>query len=632
MKHFLQSFSISFLFLLSIGSQVTGGAVAPAQAMPSDYQAMSDNSGQAAAPSVHDMFKDVPQDELLQMIEEGQQFIKYLEENGTPEEKMAFSQAMEQTLHSFTEDDWKEFEAIVETVQDKLPPLVIEEPKQEEVKVIKEEPKKEVAKPIVVDNSLEKILRSIHKAINALLLKAKSDKVLAERITIGWSNKDNFNEMDRLLQTLNKKDHVIKLTTSKDKEIKSLLESIQNFNKRLQIENDQFVIADTFGLQADEETTATNLKKLNKIIEFFDNAIESLLPKLVKFIEEYEPEALLISKEHEDSAKKALEHATKVEKQQKRPAMNMQYYDKSSKRQKNQYQGGYTPGYQGGQAAPREIAPTHMEKAHRDNINNIPQLKKSEKNSDTNKNNDTKKKEQKKNQYKNAINNIDMYLEMNANKEVSDYMTTVNKAKNIYNAFGTPIDESLLTKVAKLREKRNDSIILTQEDESLLQIHEELVKKYEQNLAKNTQTAYSYYESLNESITNIAPQVDEMIEVIQEIKSMVSQMDSEELQKLNNSTSLKNFGQRIISYHAAFKNVQNELRNKHRLHKLKREHPSNYSSEERAYDNLDAKVDSLHGLDKKIADAKYQYDNLLKNIKTTTAKRKREEYKKDKNN
>ncbi len=283
MKQFIKVSSIALLFGLSVSSQlVSNVAVAPigtAQAIQSDSSGMMSRGGQAvpagspasanAAPSVHEMFKDIPQDQLLQMMEEGQQFIKYLEEHGTPEEKMAFAQAMEETLQSFTEDDWNEFNAIVETVQDKLPPLVIDEPVATPVvEKIKEEVK-EVKSVVIVDNSLEKVLHAIHKAINSLLLKAKSDKILTERITIGWQNKDKFNEIDRLLQSLNKKDLIAKLTTSNDEAIKSLLESIQNFNKRLQFENDAFVIADTFGLQADEQTTANNLKKLNKILNVF---------------------------------------------------------------------------------------------------------------------------------------------------------------------------------------------------------------------------------------------------------------------------------------------------------------------------------------------------------------------------
>ena len=373
MKHFLKSYSISILFFFSLGmhSQILQGG---AMAMPAPQQ------GGPNSVSVHDMFKDVPQDELLQMMEEGQQFIKYLEENGTAEEKMAFAQAMEDTLQGFSEDDWKEFEQIVETVQDKLPPLVIEpkeELKKEEIK--KEEPKKEeTKKSIVVDNSLEKILLSINKATSDILIKTKSDKILSEQISIIWNNKNNFNEINRLLLVLNTEDHIAKLTSSKNEDIKSLVESIKNYNKRLQVENDQFIIADTFGLAVDEETTVINLKKLNKILEFFDSAIESLLPKLIKFMKEYEPEALKKSKDADESAKKALESATKIEKQ-KRPIGNSirsDRYPSHGSQGKRDTQNRYNPGNQGAAPLSRDRKPDYLEEVHMGNIKNIPSMSK----------------------------------------------------------------------------------------------------------------------------------------------------------------------------------------------------------------------------------------------------------------
>jgi hypothetical protein len=639
MKRFSKLYSIiPLLFLLSIGNQLTPStAVATAPAIPSDYSAPLNQIGQAtasAAPSVHEMFKDVPQDELLQMMEEGQQFIKYLEENGTPEEKMAFAQAMEETLQGFTEDDWKEFEQIVETVQDKLPPLTIEPKETPVVEPVKQEaPKKEEPK-IIVDNSLEKVLHAIHKAINAILLKAKSDKILTERITIAWDNKDNFNEMARLLQTLNKKDHIIKLTTSKDDAIKSLLESIQNFNKRLQIENDQLVIADTFGLQTDEKTTAANLKKLNKILEFFDSAIESLLPKLVKFIEEYEPDALKKAKDHDDDAKKALEHATKIEKQ-KRPIGSMSYSDKSpshgSQNNRNQNRGYNQGGAQGSQPTSREQVPGHLEQAHRNNLKNVPQLKKSspfDKNDPTEKDSDDKKKENIKDaQYNAAIDSLESYLETNTNKEVGTYMTAIGKASGIYSSFGTPINETDTNRFDKLQAKKSTATSLDSEESRFLQKYEEQWQKANDNFAKNTQAAHTYYSDLRDSIVNISPQIDEMAEVIQTIKASITQMNSKELEKLNASPALKSFAQRINSYYTTFRNVQHELKNKHRINKIHRETPNHYSNEERAYDDLVTKVENLHGLDRKIAETKSQLDSLHKSIKSAIAKRKREENK-----
>lgn len=584
----------------------------------------------ASQPSVHEMFKDIPQDQLLQMMEEGQQFIKYLEEHGTQEEKMAFAQAMEETLQSFSEEDWAEFEAIVDTVQDKLPPMLIE-PKAIPVveSVSQPAPKKE--ETTVVDNSLEKVLHAIHKAINTVLLKAKSDKILTERVTINWDNKDNFDEMHRLLQTLNKKEHIAKLMASKDEMITSLVESIQNFNKRLQLENDQFVIADTFGLEIDEKTTASNLKKLNKILDFFNNAIGSLLPKLIKYFEEYEPEALKISKEHDDDAKKALEHATNIEKQKK--AQQHYYNDRSQYRgQRNYHQNsGYTP-QASGQAAQREQTPGYLEQVHRSNIASVPKQKKSsphDDNANTNtKEADTKKEKKEVSQFQKAVEALEDYLAANGIAEMSNYTTAMNKANGIYSSFGTPIKEADTKRFDTLKIKRSaESQDLLPEEVIFLQRYEEQWQKANENFGRNTQAAHTYYSNLSESISTIAFQIDEILQVIQILKSSLSQMSSTELEKLKVSTELKKFEKRIEQYHTTFKNVQNELKNKHRINKIHRNTPNEYTREERDYDDLAAKVESLHGLDKKIAEARSQFDYLEKSIKSSIAKRKREENK-----
>ncbi len=597
--------------------------------------ASRDASAHAAAPSVHEIFKDVPQDELLMMMEEGQQFIKYLEEHGTAEEKMAFQQAMEETLQSFTDEDWAEFEAIVDTVQDKLLPLETEPQEKTAVQVepVKVEPKKEES-VVTIDNSLEKVLHAIHKAINTLLLKAKSDIVLTERITIGWENKDKLNEMARLLQTLNKKDHLAKLTTSKDEAIVALLESIQNFNKRLQIENDQFIIADTFGLQADEQTTAINLKKLNKILEFFDNAIESLLPKLIKFVEEYEPEALKQAKEHDDDAKKALENATKVEKY-KRPAGSMGYHDRSpsngsKKNNKQLSQAGYNHHASGAQGHTTEQVPGYLELVHKENLKNIPQSKKHSDNKNgtpAGKDDDKKKEIKKDTEYEAAIEALENYLTVNGNVEVNNYMKTVSKAEGIYAAFDTPISEADTNRFGKLQEKRSISASLESDEVRFLKNYEEKWQKANDSFAKNTQAAHTLYSNLADSITNIAPQIDEMSDVIQAVKASLNSMNSKDLEKLQNSTTLKNFSQRINNYHTTFKKAQSELKNKHKINKIHRTTPQYYSQEERDYDDLAAKVDSMHGLDKKIAEVKSKLDGLHKSIKSTIASKKRAENK-----
>lgn len=635
MKHFFKLYSIPLLFLVGMNSQLKSESMTarPALATPSVSTATPSTFGQTPGPatnqvSVHEMFKDVPQDELIAMMEEGQQFIKYLEEHGTPEEKMAFAQAMEETLQGFSEDDWKEFEQIVETVQDKLPPLVIE-PKEIPAEIIKEEaPKKEEIKIAPIDNSLEKLFHAIHKSINAILLKAKSDKVLTERITIGWDKKDDFNEMVRLLQSLNKKEHIAKLTSSKDDAIKSLLESIQNFNKRLQVENDQLVIADTFGLEVDEQTTAINLKKLNKILEFFDSAIESLLPKLIKFMQEYEPEALKKTKDAEESAKKALENSTKVEKMQKRPAGNMMHSDKNSSNQKrnNNRPAQYNPGTYGNTPGAKNHPLGYLEETHLDNVKNLPQLKKSSdkggSGGSANKSTEDKK-DIKKSSLEKSIDTLLDYLESYNNVEVGNFMTTISKAGNVYKSFGNPIDENSKTRAAQLIEKRSSSTMLQSDELSFLNKYEEQLKTADQNFGKNIQQAHTFYAELRDSIDNISPQIDEMQKVLSAIKVSLDEMSSKDLEKLSASVELKNFGQRINTYHTTFKNVQHELKNKHQLHRLKRQDPY----EERDYNELALKVSNLHGLDKKISDAKSQLEILQKAIKSTIARRKRDENK-----
>jgi hypothetical protein len=625
MKSFLKLSSITLLMSLGMWSKVHTGAMTmsmPSGSIPSESIAIPSHSA-APMPSVHDMFKDIPQDELLMMMEEGQQFIKYLEENGTAEEKMAFAQAMEETLKSFTPDDWAEFEAIVETVQDKLPPMVIEEPKEVKPEIKKEEIKKESVK-VVIDNSLEKMILDINKAINAILIKAKSDKILSERIAMDWSKKEEFNEMARLIQVLKSKDHLERLASDKE-EIKTLVESLRNFNKRLQIENSDFIIADTFGLEVDEQTSADNLKKLNKIIKFLDSAIESLLPKLIKFLKEFDPQALKIAEERDQDAKKALDHATKIEKQ-RRPA-GMGYSDRSGQNRKHQNQVSYAPGgYSAtGTSHTTEQVPGYLETVHQGHLKNVPQLKKTA-GKDGAANGSSKseidKKDTKKSSYAKSIDSLEGYLETNGNSEVGNYMTTVSKAGNIYAPFGSAISQDDKTRTEQLIEMRNGSD-LTADNEKFLHKHQERLQAAHKNFAQNTQAAHTYYADLKDSIESIAAQIDEMQSILSAIKSNIESMSSNDLEKLQHAKSLKSLGQRIATYHEQLKRVQHELRNKHKLHKLERENPYETS----AYNDL-TKAESLHGLDNKINQVKNQFEALNKAIKSAITRHRREENKK----
>lgn len=583
--------------------------------------------------SVHDMFKDVPQDELLAMMAEGQDFIRYLEEHGTPEEKMAFAEAMENTLKNFSEEDWNEFENIIATVQDKLPPLFDE--KEEQISKVEE---KSTSKPQEiqmnpVDNSLEKMFHAIHKAINAILLKAKGDKILTERILVTWNNKDNFSEMVRLLQVLNKKELITQLTNPKKEDNKSLLESIQNFNKRLQIENDQFTIEDTFGLQADQATTDENLKKLNLILEFFDRAIASLLPKIIKFIEAYEPVALKKATDNDEQAKKALDHATKIEKQ-KRSTTAMPYQDRfpSNGYQDNQNYHNYHMPIDGIHNNNTNIAKEHpksyLENIHADHINSMPKFKHDAADKNTTKNTatDDKKnentKENKKSEYDKAMNTIDTYLEMYNNQDVSNYTATINKTQNIFQPFRQSINEKNIIKAQELEYKKAQNQLHT-DDEIFLKNHADQYKLALENFEDNTKKSLSIYAEIEDEINKIVPQLFEAQKVLTTIRNSLDEMNMKELEQLNSSTSLKSLTNRIQSYHDQFKNAQRELKNKHKLHRLEHQDPQII----RDYDRLEEKIHDLHGFEKQISKAQSALESLQKAIKASISRRKRDENK-----
>jgi Mg2+ and Co2+ transporter CorA len=206
-------------------------------------------------------------------------------------------------------------------------------------------------------------------------------------------------------------------------------------------------------------------------------------------------------------------------------------------------------------------------------------------------------------------------------------MKTVSKAEGIYTSFGNPISEIDTNRFSKLQEKRSISSNLEPDEVKFLKNYEDRWQKANDNFAKNTQAAHTYYGSLADSIANIAPQIDEMADVIQTIKASLNGMNTKDLEMLQNSKTLKNFSQRINNYHTTFKNVQSELRNKHKINKIHRATPNYYSPEERDYDDLVAKVDSIHGLDKKIVEVKSKLDSLHKAIKSTMASKKRAENK-----
>ena len=413
--------------------------------------------------SVHDMFKDLSEDEIVMLMEEGQQYIKYMEENASPEEKMAFAQMMEETLKNFSEDDFAEIEKIVKVVE---PIFAEREAEPVQAEPIKEESVKKEEIIISGDSSLEYTLHRINKTINGILLKAKSDRSLTETLS-KWAKKDDFNELVRLLQVLNKKDHIAKLTAGKTEDVKKLFDTIENFAKRLEVENKQFTVADTFGLEVDEKTSAENSKKFNKILEFFAGATETLLPMVVKFIQDYEPEALKIAKSLDAQAKSSLDAAKQIEKM-KKASVDRPYTGQSNAPYNGSYnqQSGYTPsgnnyGNDSGMSARERNKMNAMsgDGAAKPAAGAQPSAEKPKTEADKQKDKEAADKKAKDDAalktFNDVITKIEQYDDRFDNNAFMDYSAALNKAGKMYDAFGKPLD---LSKSDVAPTKSNDQL------------------------------------------------------------------------------------------------------------------------------------------------------------------------------
>jgi len=590
----------------------------------------------AAQKPVKEMFGNLSQQELVQAMEEGQQFIEHLEKHGTEEEKKAFAQAMEDTMKGFTEDDWKEFEQIVDTIQDQLPESMLEpeDPIIQPADKVEQAPKAKEVTSAPIDNSFEKVLHSINKVINSVFIKAKSDKDLTQ-VMMNWTQKDQFIEMARLIQVLNKKELIIKITTSKDEDIKMLLQSIESFNKLLIEENKKFIIADTFGLPTEVSVSKENTEKLIKIINFFNKATESLNDKLAKFIIAYEPEALKIAKDNDDLAKESLEGATKIEKMKRpanaSPSSQGQYQDNSYQSNQPARSRNYNPG--GGYNDHNYSTAQDRRNQNRMNNDSKPaaqqptQPKKGDNKEKeaTNKENLDKEKADKdkaakENPYNIAIRSIDGYLDMFSQNDVTQYNNIVSKIAGTYQSFPAPIKPINETSFIGPLEstdpeyKKRDLINKKIEQQNI-----ELNKNIDQ-LKDNIQRANEHYGNAKTDVDDISAQINEVTKVIDTVRGQTDKMTAAELNKLLMSPELKTLGNRVDSYYSIVKNAQSAIHNKHKFYRLDQANSSDLAR----YDQLESKVLSFHGLESKASNVKLQLDTLHRYIKKELKQRKRE--------
>lgn len=608
--------------------------------------------------SVHDMFKDLSEDEIVQLMEEGQREMERIMTQATPEEQEAFMRMMEETLKNFSDEDFAEIEKIVQVVEPRL-----SEKMQEEV--VKPEPVKTEKKPetksVVIsgDSSLAGVLESINKIVNGILLKAKSDHNLHDVLT-QWNKKNDFNEMIRLLHALNKKELIIKLTTTKSDDVKKFVDTIENFNKRLILENKQFTVADTFGLEIDAKTSAENVVKLNIILDFFGNATETLLPMIVKFFQEYEPEALKLAKAHDDQAKQSLDAAKQIEKMKRpnggyTPSDNIPSngsYKQQGRNDYDQYGYGNQYGGQHGQSN-RDYGSSPQDRRARNKMNadgggsttpSMPSEKsgtpkateKQVEKMDAEKQKtkeaaDKKEKDEKADLYKNALRNLERYDDLFDQASFDEYVKTLHKTDRIFEEFDKAVKAAPAARSMPNELKKGFTGPLTLEDAKLKEILEN-DSNYLQNepikhlYKKNTLAARDYHASLKGLIDNIKPNVDALKTAVTTTRNELGKLSLQDLNNLKSSQALKNIKSRFESYQKNFYEIQVKLKNKHQMYKIKSETFKllNMPESNSDYDKLENEIMSLHGLDKTIDETRLAIDSLERNINAEIKQRQRE--------
>ena len=615
MNHFFKTLFLTLAFPCLFSTGLSAGA-------------MGLQRGPASQQSVHDMFKDLTEDEIVALMEEGQREMTRIMTEASPEEQEAFMKMMEETMQNFSEEDFAEINKIAKVVE---PILLEKEAEAFKAEAVKAEPvKAEVKKEIVSgDSSFEYMLHKINKTINGILLKVKSDTTLTE-ILKNWSKKDDFNELTRLLQALNTKHLISKLTTVKTDDIKKLVETIENFNKRLEIENKQFAVADTFGLEVDKETSTENSKKFYKILEFFAGSTETLLPMIVKFLQEFEPEALKLVKAHDDKAKASLDAAKQIEKQ-KRPIGSYIGSDNNPSNgssgasagynQQNNYnpsRNDYGSGqnYSGSSAQNRRNQNKMNSQGYDDNSS--PKTGAADKDVKKEADKSDKKEADKKSvdALKPVIDKIERFDDMFDNNAYDDYRKALIKAGETYTAFGKELPTAIT-------EDDYETILQPEFRGPLTPAQSALKNKFQAKafeFGSSTKKAHTHYGELKASIENIKPQILELKSIVDATRTSLPSLSIQELEKLGMSPALQKLKSRFNSYKATFDNVQKELKNKHKAHKLEhRDH-----DETKAYNDLEAKVESLHGLDTIISSTHAALDTLDRAIKAEIKLRKRD--------
>jgi uncharacterized protein (DUF2267 family) len=299
-------------------------------------------------PPVADVFKGMSEEDIIKQVQEAEKFLKDLQEFGTPEEQAEFNKILEATLGSMSEQDFQDITDIAKMVEPHL---------QQEAPVTT--PPAEITKPTpdpiqkVSDNALENfktLITSIISRLDEIFQKLDSSKGCKEEVDIRWKNRATFNSMKRQVSQL-KITRLAEKLSKKDlsEEEKSLVESLENLLKDITDKNNNLVIEDSFGFETKEEEHKY-LTQAKAILNMLDQYIDTLIPKLEKFLTKWDPEALQLAKEASEKSTKAQKEAqdslTRKPSQNASPAQKTPYpVQQGSTRDYSGPSQGYYPDY-----------------------------------------------------------------------------------------------------------------------------------------------------------------------------------------------------------------------------------------------------------------------------------------------
>ena len=234
---------------------------------------------------------------------------------------------------------------------------------------------------------------------------------------------------------------------------------------------------------------------------------------------------------------------------------------------------------------------------------------------------DKKEKDEKAAPFKNALRSLERYNDMVDQNSFNDYVSILNKSQNMFEEFEKTNKLPITAETPSyLRSGFVGPLTLEQSQQKS---DPNYLKTYLRNetakphFKDNTKAARVYHEELKEPFSTVKPHLTEMKDALDATRKNLDKLSIQDLNNLKSSQALVNIKKRFQAYEKHFNEVQKELHNKHKMHKIESENSSDY-------DKLEQDIMNMHGLTKLIDDTKYAINSLERSIHAEIKQRQRE--------